>query len=171
MLVGFMGKMGSGKTLGQTILAAYASNVLKLPLYANYGLKIPFIPVKTTTDLWNAKQGILALDELHLTMDSRLWTNNVSLSHFITQSRKKELLVIYTTQHIGQVDLRIRQNTDFLIYCERKKQKFIWNVLDYQYNDLIRKIYLQKPERFFNIYDTKELMWPIKYVKYAQTYS
>jgi len=160
MLIGIMGKMGSGKTLTMTILANYLSQVNKVPLWANYGL-INSKRIKTLKDLWSVDGGIVALDEIWLTMDSRMWKDNVAMTRWVNQTRKKKLIVMYTTQHIRQVELRVRNGTDILIYCERKKGIFELTFIDYQYRKIGNRLLISQPNKFYTWYDTFEVLEPL----------
>jgi len=159
MLIGITGKMGSGKTLSMTILATFLSRKLKVPLFSNYEMKNS-IPLASLNDLWKAERAIMAADELHISMDSRGWKDNIKLSHFITQTRKKNLIFLYTTQNIGQVDLRVRQNTDIVIYCEKKPSGHWLQFIDWGYKTIGRKYLIKKEEakKFYNLYDTLKVV-------------
>lgn len=156
-----MGKMGAGKTLSMSMLATYLNSKTKLPIYANYGLK-GAQRIHNTKELWEMKQGIFCFDEIWITMDSRNWGNNVELTHWVNQTRKKGLLVLYTTQHINQVEMRIRKGTDILIYCQRKKGKMSLQFIDYQYMQLGRRYFLKDPKKFYGLYDTFEVVDVLK---------
>ena len=163
MLVGIMGKMGTGKTLTQTILSNYLHFKTKVPIFANYTLKkVPYTYINKLSDLWKVNNGIICLDEIWLTMDSRLWKDNVALTRFINQTRKKKITLFYTTQHIKQVELRVRNATDVLIYCEKKENgHWLW-FIDYQYGQIGKKFFLDNPQKFYDFYDTFEVLEPMK---------
>jgi energy-coupling factor transporter ATP-binding protein EcfA2 len=160
MLVGIMGKMGSGKTLAQSILASVLHEKTGLPLFANYTLHGATI-VEDMGKIWQMDSAIFCFDEIWLSADSRLWQDNVLLTQWINQTRKKKLLVFYTTQHISQVEMRIRKGTDYLIYTQRKGREFLWNFIDYQYGQLGRRLLLNDASRFFDLYNTFEVVRPI----------
>lgn len=161
MLVGIMGKMGAGKTLIQSILANYLYHQTGAKIYANYGLKNS-IHIDKMSQVWKAENGIICIDEAWLSMDARLWKDNVKITQWINQTRKKKLLVFYTTQHIRQIELRMRTGTDILIYCEKKPAGHWISFIDWQYGELGRRFLIDKPERYYNLYDTFEVVSPIK---------
>jgi hypothetical protein len=161
MLIGLQGKMGAGKTLSMSVLTSYFSAHTGAPLYANYNLQ-GAAPLESIRQLWQLDTAVVAFDELHVNIDSRNWKNNVFLTHFITQTRKKKLAFFYTTQHIGQVDLRVRQNTDILIHCEKRNGQIWLSFIDYQYKQLGRRYLLENPSRFYNLYNTFELIFPLR---------
>jgi hypothetical protein len=163
MLVGIMGKMGAGKTLSMSILAEYAAWVMKSPLHANYGLQ-GAEKIRTTNDIWEMENGIFCFDEIWLTLDSRLWKDNVFLTRWINQTRKKKLIVFYTTQHIRQVELRVRNATDILIYCDKTPAGHWLQFVDWQYQELGRRYLIshETAARFYKVYDTYEVLEPLK---------
>lgn len=166
MLVGIMGKMGSGKTLSMSILSYYLGRLLKSPVYANYNLE-GSTKIQNIKELMSIENGIICFDEIWLTMDSRLWKDNVFLTQWINQTRKKKLIVFYTTQHIRQVELRARNGTDYLIYTEKKPNGIWLNFVDYQYMELGRRLLINKPEKYYNLYNTYEVLKPLQGQNYV----
>jgi len=122
MIVGIIGDVGSGKTLLMTHLA---HNLWKqgVRVYANYKLEFNHVLIKRIEDLTTIPMGgrvIICLDEAWLTGDSRssMSKNNIAWSQFILQARKKRADVLYTVQHQGQIDKRIRINSSYFIKPE-----------------------------------------------------
>lgn len=172
MLVGIMGKMGTGKTLSMSILASYLARATKAPLYANYGLE-GAETIESLNELDKLEGGILCLDELWLSMDSRMWKDNVRVSHWVNQTRKKRVIVFYTTQHIRQMEMRVRNATDILIVCEKKGQEHHLTFLDYQYRAIGKRFVIGDARRFYSLYDTFEVLKPLSWEfkkKYSGTY-
>jgi len=161
MLIGIMGKMGSGKTLSMSILASFLHYATHAPLFANYHLENAQI-INQKRDIWDMQDGIFCFDEIWLTLDSRLWKDNTFLTRWVNQTRKKKMIVFYTTQHIRQVELRVRNATDVLIFCERKNSGIWLSFIDWQYQTLGKKFLISKPSRFYSLYDTYEVLQPIK---------
>lgn len=156
-----MGKMGSGKTLSMSILATYLSKKFNVPLYSNYGLKNAK-RIQSLSELWKIDSAIFCFDEMWLTMDARLWKNNVFLSRWINQTRKKKMIIFYTTQHIRQIELRVRNATDILIYCQKEKEGHQLQFIDFQYQQMGNRYLLSNPARFYSLYDTYEVLQPLK---------
>lgn len=153
--------MGSGKTLTTTFLGTALSNVTKSDLYANYDIKSDrFKFIKTRGMLMAINNGIIILDEAHLFLDSRNWKDksNIDLTHWATKIRKKNLLCFVISQHIRQVDVRIRNLMDVLVVCERIGYAMRMTFVDYQYNLVGRRIILERPEEFYSLYDTFEIV-------------
>jgi len=168
-----MGKMGSGKTLTMSILAGYLARQTGAPLHSNYALKYPreaggltgALKIESWGDIWEMENGIFCFDEMWLTMDARMWKDNVQHSQWINQTRKKKMIVFYTTQHIRQIEMRARNATDVLIYCEKSAAGHWLQFIDWQYRELGRRYLLERPSRFYDLYDTFEVLKALKPAK------
>lgn len=138
MIIGIIGGMGTGKTLTMTYYL-YKDYLNKRKIFANYMLNFKFEKLNKTffqnyaESKFNLIKSSIGLDELHVFLDSRsaMAKKNKMMTKFITQSRKRDVDLYYTTQDIsfetfhrsGQVDLRLRKLTDMLILCNYKKIK------------------------------------------------
>lgn len=165
MIIGIIGKMGSGKTLFTSILANKAFDS-GCSIYANYGLKFEHKTLNMNDiltmsgDLQNA---MICIDEIHLFMDSRQSMSKRSriISYFITQSRKRNLVLIYTTQNAHQVDKRLRSNTDYIIQCDNltpgaKSDVIIRvNIHDTDNNS---RVFAFRGDPYFCLYDTHQII-------------
>ncbi len=70
---------------------------------------------------WNMENSTVFIQEAHNYMDSRnsASSKNKTLSYWILQSRhtgKGSCDIIYDTQEITQVDVRLRRNTDYVVH-------------------------------------------------------
>ena len=70
---------------------------------------------------WDMENSTIFIQEAHNYMDSRNSASkkNKTLSYWILQSRhtgKGSCDIIYDTQEMSQVDIRLRRNTDFIIH-------------------------------------------------------
>jgi len=63
---------------------------------------------------------VILLDEVHILLDSRgsMKKENKVVSFWLNQTRKMGVKLYYTTQHLHQIDKRLRSGTDFFIFCE-----------------------------------------------------
>ncbi len=164
MIIGVVAKQGAGKTQAITMLGAFFALKIKVPLYANYHiLKIPFEYIERSDQLWKIENGIFLFDEIWVSMDSRNWESKKQtyLTQFIQQMRKKRIVCFYTSQHISQVEKRIRLATDYLVYCEQKPNGFWLNFIDYQYQTLCRRFLIRDPSPVWELYDTYEVIKPL----------
>jgi len=84
--------------------------------------KIEEIFEKCKTREWDMNNSTIFLQEAHNYMDSRNSASkkNKTLSYWILQSRhfggKGGVDIIYDTQEISQVDIRLRRNTDYIVH-------------------------------------------------------
>jgi len=164
MLIGIQGKMGAGKTWFQTILAQYLHEKHGVPLLATYDFKkTDYARLTDAKQLFSFESGVIAWDEIWISLDARLWTDNVFVTRFINQTRKKKIILLYTTQHIRQVEMRVRNGTDVLIHCEKKGSFHQFTFVDWQYQTIGRRLIVPKRDmtRYFDLYDTYEVLEPI----------
>ena len=83
--------------------------------------KIADIFEKCKSGAWNMENSTIFIQEAHNYMDSRnsQSNKNKALSYWILQSRhtgRGSCDIIYDTQEITQVDIRLRRNTDYIIH-------------------------------------------------------
>lgn len=164
MLVGIMGRMGTGKTLSQTILMTYLHHVTGVPIAANYTINLPSASkVKSLMDITAKNSEVFGFDEIWLSADAREWSNNVKLTQWINQTRKKKMIIFYTTQHIRQVEMRIRNATDVLIVCEKTAEGHWLTFIDFQYKTIGRRYLIphEVAQKFYPLYDTYEVLQPL----------
>lgn len=185
MILGFIGDIGGGKTLSM-IKYAYEKYKKGCTIYTNLFLTFPkikgcgkVIPLdmkffKNYADskfkLFNA---VVLIDEVHIYFDSRNsgLTRNKIFSKFVTQSRKRGVDLVFTTQdkspalffQSGQCDLRLRKLVDYIIFCECiktntiNKDKYIINTYCDRYGHPIKKsVFLGNG--YYNLYDTYEII-------------
>lgn len=161
MFIGFTGSLGSGKTLSMTFWGRYLASRLHMPVYSNY--KTSFSQQIDSWDyLTSITNGVVLLDELHITFDSRLWSNTAKRTHFLLQTRKKNLCVMYTTQHISQVDKRIRNISDIVCLCEKKNGMIRNSVVQFLTGEMGRQLVLKNIPLVGRWYDTNEIVTYIK---------
>lgn len=164
MLVGIMGKMGTGKTLSQTILMTYLHHVTKVPIAANYTINLPDASVVTNLmEIEKKTSEVFGFDEIWLSADARTWADNVKLTQWVNQTRKKKMIIFYTTQHIRQVEMRIRNATDVLVVCEKDAQGHWLTFIDWQYKTIGRRYLIPHSvaRLFYPLYDTYEVLKPL----------
>lgn len=163
MLIGITGQMGSGKTLLMTILGKTLSQVFDVPLFSNYSV-LGAERIYFYNQLWEIEKAIILLDEVWLNIDARFWGKNVYFTRWINQTRKKNVLVFYTTQHFSQVDVRLRRGTDLLIWCFKYPQFFYFVLIDPTTERILKTLKLEKEKAipFFSLYNSFEIILPLK---------
>lgn len=130
MIIGFIGRMGSGKTLSMTRYA-YKYFCAGYKIYSNIKFNFPYTEytLKDLVDFANNDvplyKSLIILDEAHIFLDSRNSQRGINkiVSYFLLQTRKKGCHLYYTTQRFHQIDKRLRDNSDVLIQCSTKKNR------------------------------------------------
>jgi len=114
-----IGKQGSGKTVFITKLLVNDLEKKDRPVFSNYTLKginyehitLEYVLNKLDEEHTYFNNSILLFDEIHLYLDSLdfMRKNNRRLQTFFSQLRKRNILLLATTQYIMNVDIRIRR--------------------------------------------------------------
>lgn len=131
MILAFVGTVGSGKTLSAVYECYQYYKRLGYTVYSNIGLNFPHVKLtrKVLDQLIKEKKGlqnaVLLMDEIHISVDSRssMSKRNKAISYFILQTRKRNVRLLYTTQHLHQVDKRLRDTTDIICFCKNLSNK------------------------------------------------
>ena len=172
-----IGRQGSGKTAFITkLLVDNYSNSRKV--YSNYSLfgidyeKITFDNKRNKSaidilkiisynpDYFN--NSIMLLDEIHIYFDSRdfMKQNNRIIQNFFSQLRKRNILLLATTQYILHLDIRIRRQA-LAVFQMANLKDGIFRVdvheIDGYYTSFIRTELVNLND-YFKYYDTNELI-------------
>lgn len=136
-------------------------------IVTNYKLqKIPYRYI-SGDELFNIKSSLknarLFIDEMHMFMDSRSHANKSvkALTHFILQTRHLGVMLYFTTQDIGQVDIRLRKQVDILMYCSETQWENIFRVKKIDYRDIMNiktNEFYYNGSVYFPFYDTTEII-------------
>jgi hypothetical protein len=164
-IIGIVGPCGCGKTLFMTYVAAKAYDLALrqnqfLNIFANYHLKAgwQFCYIGSVEELDKIRNGWFLGDELWLWLDSRCSMKkiNKTQSKIIAKGRKRNIEIYYTTQDLGQIDVRIRRNTDLFIYPRLNKQETICRArVEDKHGKLVKSIKFYT-RQVFPLYDTDE---------------
>lgn len=123
MITVITGLTGSGKTWFMTRLM-YKDWKFGAQVYTNFPLFFPNNNERVERwhnldELYRLKDGIIAIDEGQKLFDARRWGSlPVSFAEKIAQHRKHALDIYATTQDIGHIDIRVRQNIHELYNCK-----------------------------------------------------
>lgn len=117
-----LGRQGGGKTL-LTVMKAYEQFLNGKTVYSNVHLHFPYkkLNYKDIVDC-KLENAVVVLDEAHLLLPARNSTSKISrviCDGFLSMIRKKKLIVYATTQTARKIDVRFRDETDFLYYCSK----------------------------------------------------
>lgn len=171
-VTGIIGRMGAGKTLLASAIAWALRHDYEI--WANYDLKFrdgditPEDVMKFSKEINenNNINRLFVIDEVHLFADSRATQthHNILMTYFFTQTRKQNIKVLWTSQVMRQVEIRVRENTDEIYIPEFYPDfdrmlvhhyQFGWADSNLHFADTIE---LANLKHLFNKYDTKQLM-------------
>jgi hypothetical protein len=171
MIVLYRGARGRGKTLSmcKDAFTFYKNGYrilsnIKLK-FGEYISQEEVLKLNKGSELYNC---VLVLDELQLFFDSRNFAKkeNKDFSNFIQQIRKRNIIILGTTQYIGCLELRFRQHIDCLVYPTYDKvskvccvKYFDITILeDYGFKEVSSStIFFYAPD-VFPLYDTYEML-------------
>lgn len=169
MIIGFIAdpdsdrnQMGTGKTLYMT-MRAYRQYRKGARILANYGLRFPHEKVNSDMLMRLVKEDrqlhncVLVLTEVHVLLESRRSSSdrNIAMSYLILQTRKRDVRVFYDSQDVMQVEKRLRENTDYFVFCKKLSEH--WFSLRV-YTRRGRKIaaFAMNGKKYYPLYDTTE---------------
>jgi len=178
MLMGLIGRMGQGKTLTMTAFGSFLAYKTGATLYSRHTV-LGSITVNKISQIWEMENAIFLYDEAWVDMDSRDWKNNIDITRWIQQSRKKDLIVMYSVQHYSQIEKRMRKATDILGFCEKynwteykkdilghiimkEKTGIKLTIVDAHTGRIFKIIKIKDIVPFFGLYDTYEVIKPLK---------
>lgn len=157
-LLAIVGTLGAGKTLTLTYYASrdYCDNK---KIYANYKLNFKYTRVHSMDQIFRMNAGSFFGDELWYWLDSRTSQSrkNRAIADIIRVSRKRGYDIYYTTQHLNQIDKRVRQITDYIAHPQLSKDNSICKVTVVHVTSgtvVDRFKFLTAP--VFKMYDTNE---------------
>lgn len=172
-----IGRQGSGKTafITKLLVDNYTSDKRVYSNYSLFGIdyqKITFDNkknknsidilevIRENPDYFN--NSIMLLDEIHIYFDSRdfMRQNNRIIQNFFSQLRKRNILLLGTTQYILHLDVRIRRQALAVFQMENLKDG-IFRVdvheIDGYFTRFV-KSELVNLNDYFRYYDTNELI-------------
>jgi len=159
-----VGDFGSGKTLFMTYLAYMNQNYRKV--FANYHLKdIPYTYIsindlaKFPDELRNA---IVLIDEGHVGANAYdVFKKDVrNIAQFITQIRKRNIVMFWSTQRFRRVALPLRELTKYFYEMHPTEYDGVSHVkiFDIDNNYEFIKEFIFDGRKMFGKYDTEEII-------------
>jgi hypothetical protein len=173
-IVLYKGKRGAGKTLS---MVKDGLQYFKEGYKVLRNFEVKFGEYISEDEILNLdknsplKNCVIMMDELQIFFDSRrsMAKQNLKFSNFIQQIRKRNIILLGTTQYSNTVDLRLRQHLDIIAYPNYIEK---YKVCEITYIDLtsledgmlgeikqpnfIKMIY--NPIPLFNIFNTEEMI-------------
>jgi hypothetical protein len=166
----FTGLMGSGKTLGMSLIAKRYQEQTGCTLYSNYGLKgsKPFTSFYDFLDVAVQPSSIVCLDEVHNDIDSRDFNTNAVkyFSHIVFYLRKMRCMLFMTTPLFENVESRVRNVTSVVVPVQKDKDYFYYPFIDAHTEVLLKQWKIKKDTAFKaskTLYDTYSMVTPLEY--------
>lgn len=173
MIFGHMGRLGRGKTLSMTILGMkIKKSIPEVVVVSNYSVQYADIKVENPRELdevterlkEEGKLFIALLDEVWAWMDARDTQRNEIMKDVVLNSRKRNGMLMWTTQSDRQVDPILVDNTDFQVIPLHYKKIEPRNphgtdviliiIMDHKGKPVGRHLYDAEP--WYNVYNTDE---------------
>jgi len=120
-IVLYKGKRGAGKTLTM-VKDGYLYSKKGYKILRNFDCSFgEYISDDEILDLdkeSNIKNCVIMMDEVQIFFDARrsMRKQNINFSNFVQQIRKRNIILLGTTQFSNTVDLRLRQHIDIVAY-------------------------------------------------------
>lgn len=163
MIIGFVGLLGKGKTLGMTAYA-YGEKQKGRQILANY--KVTFGELVDPNELigFEIENKLLLLDEASTLLDSRENTKAKRLlTYFLKQTRKRDVDVLYNSQRLMDIDVKLRQITDQIYICTKYEGKgFAYNIIEGGVLVGSKWLSMESAQEIFPLYNTKEVIMPVE---------
>jgi hypothetical protein len=173
----FDGYLGSGKTLGMSLLGKYFQLKSGCTLYSNYGVKdsLPFSNYMQFIDLAKQPSSIVLLDEAHSDLDARNFnTNTVKFfTHIIFYLRKLRTTIFFATPSIDNLDSRVRSICNLYCAVSKDKKHFYYDMFDLQRLKFLKRYKIKIPAAHQiagDIYDTYNIVLPVEFPQDRQEF-
>jgi len=170
----YKGKRGCGKTLTMVKDGyQYFKNGWKVlrNFECSFGKYISEEDILNLNKFSELKNCVIMMDEVQIFFDARKWMKkqNINFSHFVQQIRKRNIILLGTTQFTNTIDLRLRQHTDIIAYPNFIKNLNVCEVIyidmtsieDSILNTIKEPVFVKivyNAEPIFNLYKTEEMI-------------
>lgn len=164
MILMYKGGRGRGKTLSMVmegllyLLDGYRILRNFECAFGEYISNDEILAIDKNSEIYNC---VMMIDEIQVFFDNRRSMNpsNLRFANFIQQARKRNIIILCTTQFSNTVDLRINQHLDIIVYPNYKKE---YDVCEMTYIDITRlqdNALVQdfKPAEFKMVFDAKPI--------------
>jgi len=176
MIILYKGSRGKGKTLSMVKdgLGFYNEgyNIIR-NFHCSFGRYMDSDGILGLSKDSNINNAVMMIDEIQIFFDNRksMTKQNISFSYFVQQIRKRNIIILCTTQYSNTIDIRLRQHLDIIAFPNFKHDK---DVCEITYMDLTRLqdsefmtgeapkpmlckvVFNAKP--IFNLYNTEEMI-------------
>lgn len=130
MIVGVYGYQRSGKTLLAMILARRIAAAFGVEIYSNMVAAETHLIERLTDIPLDGRPKILLLDEVNFMVDSRSFRTNIEFTLFLNTLGKQRILLLVTAIHPGMVELRLRQQHNYVFVARGGERVFEYLCFD-----------------------------------------
>jgi len=169
IIVGFIGKQGTGKTWLMTRYGIKEHIENNRTIFSNYKInKLDYTPITSLKDLSKMKNGIALLDELWLWLWARTSMSriNAEINKIIMLNRKRDMDILFSSQRYLAIDVMLRSVTDYLYLTHLTKKKGFYTVgatvLDETGTPIKRIICNETLQQIGQYYNTREEIGDLK---------
>jgi len=160
MLVSVLGNIRNGKTL----FLVYIATKLIRDVYSNFKLNLPHYKQLTLSVLSNLPNNVnVFIDEGYTWLESRISGSKLNklISYLLFQSGKRGLDIYITAQLFSSVDLRFREQSSLIVYCEKINGNFFYTIHNKEKNTWKTLILTKQfAKKYYPLYDTFEIIEP-----------
>jgi len=120
---------------------------------------MPYIPVTSPEQIESMQDGFFAGDELWTWADARVSGSkkNKFITPILAKSRKRGIHIGYTVQAFRQIDVRIRNITDFICMAKLNESESLCRLFVYTQPSMqLQRVFKFRTAPVFDLYDTKE---------------
>lgn len=169
LINGWIAPKRQGKTLGMTT-RLYRAHLAGKQVYSNYWLNFPFRRVDAgilkdmATDEIELANCALGVDEVHIVIDPRtsMTARTRTISYLLTQTGKRNVDFHYTTQHERQIEIRLWNNSEYLVYAKKLRDGVFYYRVVYGPSGhapgRLKGRFILHGKQFYNLYDTAEII-------------
>jgi len=140
MIILYKGARGRGKTLSMVKdgLAYYLEGYKVIRNFdCSFGEYIDNEEILTLSKDSNLNNCVMMIDEVQIFFDNRrsMTKQNITFSNFVQQIRKRNIIILCTTQYSNTIDVRLRQHLDIIAFPNFNQ---LLNICVVTYMDLTR---------------------------------
>lgn len=168
MIFAHVGNQGAGKTLGSVVYVKRLSEITGQQIVSNAYLNFSYIYFEDWRQMVEVapNNSIILFDEIDTAIDARNFksVDQILFTHWFKQLRKRGITFFYTCQRIKNVDVRVRDLTDYVAECEKD---WLWNKLSVKWFDtqagleralFIKKVNVHDHFRVFPLFDSFKII-------------
>jgi len=163
MVEGFTGLPGSGKTYFLSRLGLEALKK-KRQVFSNFKLSGAERFLKLE-EVFNVRKGVILVDEINLVCPSRFWNKfPPELAYFWSQTRKMELDIYWSAQHIDRVDKIIREISNWVWWLRKfpfglyRARRYLPEQITKEKKEIFKSRYFRIDKKIADCYDTYEIL-------------